>query len=45
MTRADVGPIICREPWGNFSFFRTFVTLPFEQKDKRALEVIQVVSH
>ncbi|SGY79936.1 BQ5605_C008g05254 [Microbotryum silenes-dioicae] len=31
------------EPWGNFSFFRTFITVPFEQKDSRALEVIQVV--
>ncbi|KAK4057901.1 DNA helicase rad5 [Microbotryomycetes sp. JL221] len=31
------------EPWGNYSFFRTFVTLPFEKKDPRAIEVIQVV--
>ncbi|KAL8292853.1 hypothetical protein RQP46_000547 [Phenoliferia psychrophenolica] len=31
------------EPWGNHSFFRTFITVPFENKDPKALEVIQVV--
>ncbi|KAK4055576.1 DNA helicase rad5 [Microbotryomycetes sp. JL201] len=31
------------EPWGNYSFYRTFVTVPFEKKDPRAIEVIQVV--
>lgn len=31
------------EPWGNYSFFRTFVTVPFEKKDPKAIEVIQVV--
>lgn len=28
---------------GNFSFFRTFVTIPFEKKDPKAIEIIQVV--
>ncbi|BGP15266.1 DNA helicase rad5 [Rhodosporidiobolus nylandii] len=31
------------EPWGNFSFFKTFVTTPFQNKDPRAIEVIQVI--
>ncbi|KAM0747434.1 hypothetical protein T439DRAFT_305206 [Meredithblackwellia eburnea MCA 4105] len=31
------------EPWGNYSFFRTFITTPFEKKDPKAIEVIQVV--
>ncbi|KAM0788905.1 hypothetical protein ACM66B_002987 [Microbotryomycetes sp. NB124-2] len=31
------------EPWGNYSFYRTFVTVPFEKKDPRAIEIIQVV--
>lgn len=31
------------EPWGNYSFFRSFVTVPFEKKDPKAIEVIQVV--
>lgn len=31
------------EPWGNFSFFKTFITTPFEKKDPKAIEVIQVV--
>ncbi|KAK4698930.1 DNA repair protein RAD5, partial [Phenoliferia sp. Uapishka_3] len=31
------------EPWGNHSFFRTFITIPFEKKDPKAIEVIQVV--
>ncbi|GAA5841303.1 hypothetical protein JCM9279_000609 [Rhodotorula babjevae] len=31
------------EPWGNFSFFKTFVTVPFQNKDPRAIEVIQVI--
>lgn len=32
------------EPWNNFSFWRTFITLPFESKDfMRALDVVQTV--
>ena len=32
------------EPWGNFSFWKTFITVPFESKDfLRALDVVQTV--
>ncbi|KAG0140819.1 hypothetical protein CROQUDRAFT_83943 [Cronartium quercuum f. sp. fusiforme G11] len=31
------------EPWGNFSFYRSFVTVPFSKKDPKALEVVQVI--
>ncbi|KAK5655714.1 hypothetical protein OQA88_5251 [Cercophora sp. LCS_1] len=32
------------EPWNNFSFWRTFITVPFEGKDfMRALDVVQTV--
>ncbi|KAI0099603.1 DNA repair protein rad-5 [Nemania sp. FL0031] len=32
------------EPWNNFSFWRTFITTPFESKDfMRALDVVQTV--
>ncbi|ORY86134.1 SNF2 family N-terminal domain-domain-containing protein [Protomyces lactucae-debilis] len=32
------------EPWGHFSFWRTFITIPFESKDYiRALDVVQTV--
>ncbi|KAI0020839.1 DNA repair protein rad-5 [Xylariomycetidae sp. FL0641] len=32
------------EPWMNFSFWRTFITVPFESKDfMRALDVVQTV--
>ncbi|KAM7218382.1 DNA repair protein rad5 [Rhypophila decipiens] len=32
------------EPWNNFSFWRTFITVPFETKDfMRALDVVQSV--
>ncbi|EDN05959.1 hypothetical protein HCAG_02562 [Histoplasma mississippiense (nom. inval.)] len=32
------------EPWSNFSFWKTFVTVPFESKDfLRALNVVQTV--
>ncbi|PQE33475.1 hypothetical protein CJF32_00003359 [Rutstroemia sp. NJR-2017a WRK4] len=32
------------EPWSNFSFWRTFITIPFESKDfMRALDVVQTV--
>ncbi|KAI0526201.1 DNA repair protein rad-5 [Xylaria bambusicola] len=32
------------EPWNNFSFWRTFITSPFESKDfMRALDVVQTV--
>lgn len=32
------------EPWNNFSFWRTFITVPFESRDfVRALDVVQTV--
>lgn len=32
------------EPWSNFSFWRTFITVPFESKEfMRALDVVQTV--
>ena len=32
------------EPWSNFSFWKTFITIPFESKDfMRALDVVQTV--
>lgn len=32
------------EPWSNYSFWRTFITVPFESKDfVRALDVVQTV--
>ena len=32
------------EPWNNFSFWKTFITVPFESKDFiRALDVVQTV--
>jgi DNA repair protein RAD5 len=32
------------EPWSNFSFWKTFITLPFESKEfMRALDVVQTV--
>lgn len=32
------------EPWSNFSFWKTFITTPFESKDfMRALDVVQTV--
>ncbi|MBW0503487.1 hypothetical protein O181_043202 [Austropuccinia psidii MF-1] len=31
------------EPWGNFSFYRSFVTLPFSKKDSKALTVVQII--
>lgn len=32
------------EPWNNFAFWRTFITVPFESKDfMRALDVVQTV--
>ena len=32
------------EPWSNFSFWKTFITVPFESKDfVRALDVVQTV--
>lgn len=31
------------EPWGSFAYFRTFITIPFSQKDPKAIEVIAIV--
>ena len=30
-------------PWGNWAMFNSFVTIPFQQKSPKALEVIQSV--
>ncbi|TPX34676.1 hypothetical protein SmJEL517_g02764 [Synchytrium microbalum] len=30
-------------PWDNFSFWRSFISLPFEKKDVRALEVVTAI--
>lgn len=35
---------LCVEPWSNFSFWKTFITTPFEKGDiVRALDVVQTV--
>lgn len=31
------------EPWANHTFWRTFITIPFEKKDPRALTAVQSV--
>ncbi|KAI8388160.1 SNF2 family N-terminal domain-containing protein [Radiomyces spectabilis] len=31
------------EPWANYTFWRTFITIPFEKKDPRALSAVQSV--
>ncbi|UZJ53098.1 hypothetical protein CBS101457_002418 [Exobasidium rhododendri] len=31
------------EPWGDFSFFNSFISKPFANKNPKALEVVQVV--
>ncbi|CAO3676140.1 unnamed protein product [Umbelopsis ramanniana] len=31
------------EPWSNYSFWRAFITIPFENKDMRAYDVVQTV--
>ncbi|KAL7425072.1 DNA helicase rad5 [Cryptotrichosporon argae] len=31
------------EPWGSYSFFRSFVTLPFLNQDPKALNVVQYI--
>ncbi|KAI8082794.1 SNF2 family N-terminal domain-containing protein [Halteromyces radiatus] len=31
------------EPWGNYTFWRTFITLPFEKKDPKALSTVKTV--
>ncbi|WAQ86001.1 hypothetical protein PtA15_6A631 [Puccinia triticina] len=31
------------EPWGDFSFYRSFVTVPFSKKDPKALVVVQTI--
>ncbi|KAH9817098.1 SNF2 family N-terminal domain-containing protein [Melampsora americana] len=31
------------EPWGDFSFFKSFVTIPFSKGDPKAVEVVQVI--
>lgn len=31
------------EPWGDFSFFNSFISKPFAQKNPKAVEIVQVV--
>ncbi|KAI8343720.1 SNF2 family N-terminal domain-containing protein [Chlamydoabsidia padenii] len=31
------------EPWGNYTFWRTFITIPFEKKDPRAISTVKSV--
>ncbi|SAL99318.1 hypothetical protein [Absidia glauca] len=31
------------EPWGNYTFWRTFITVPFERKDPRAISTVKSV--
>jgi DNA repair protein RAD5 len=31
------------EPWGNHSFFNSFVTVPFRNSDPKAIEIVQVI--
>ncbi|KAI0784921.1 SNF2 family N-terminal domain-containing protein [Abortiporus biennis] len=31
------------DPWSNFTFFRSFITLPFLARDPKAIEVVQVI--
>ncbi|KAG0175436.1 DNA helicase rad5 [Apophysomyces sp. BC1034] len=31
------------EPWANYTFWRTFITIPFEKKDVRAMKAVQTV--
>jgi len=31
------------EPWGHYSFFRSFVTVPFLNQDPKALNVVQYI--
>ncbi|KAF7310688.1 DNA repair protein [Mycena chlorophos] len=30
-------------PWADFSFFRSFITLPFLARDTKALEIVQII--
>ncbi|KAH8102375.1 SNF2 family N-terminal domain-containing protein [Cristinia sonorae] len=31
------------EPWSNYTFFRSFISLPFLARDSKAIEVVQVI--
>ncbi|TDL28160.1 hypothetical protein BD410DRAFT_870386 [Rickenella mellea] len=31
------------KPWSNYSFFRSFITLPFVSRDPKAIEIVQVI--
>ncbi|KAH9949377.1 SNF2 family N-terminal domain-containing protein [Amylocystis lapponica] len=31
------------EPWSNYTFFRSFITLPFLARDPKAVEVVQII--
>ena len=31
------------EPWSDFTFFRSFITIPFSNRDPKAIELIQVI--
>ncbi|KAL7413539.1 SNF2 family N-terminal domain-containing protein [Mrakia frigida] len=42
----DLYSLLCflrMEPWGNFSFFRSFITVPFQKSDPAAIEVVQFI--
>lgn len=41
--RGSIAPADLCSRAGHFSFFKTFVTVPFQNKDPRAIEVIQVI--
>ncbi|RPD82238.1 hypothetical protein L226DRAFT_541643 [Lentinus tigrinus ALCF2SS1-7] len=30
-------------PWSNYTFFRSFITLPFLARDRKAVEVVQII--
>ncbi|KAJ6541849.1 SNF2 family N-terminal domain-containing protein [Mycena capillaripes] len=31
------------QPWSDFSFFRSFITLPFLARDPKAIEIVQII--
>ncbi|KAF9245698.1 P-loop containing nucleoside triphosphate hydrolase protein [Melanogaster broomeanus] len=36
-------PFLDFTPWSDFSFFRSFITLPFLARDPKAIEIVQVI--
>ncbi|CED83674.1 dna repair protein rad5 [Phaffia rhodozyma] len=42
----DLHSLLCflrLEPWGTYSFFRSFITVPFQNKDSSAIDVVQFI--